>query len=178
MAELETLATCAGCGATVYPEHLTSRKAERISGQIFCVHCVRERVNSAQPATSVNGEGMPDGALPADGQPAAVPPLPAAERTPQDAPPAPVKRPQISFDRGPIARKSSFRRPLLTESSIATRCRVFHCRLNEAAVRTMEDQINEWIDGDDAICVKFMSSSIGAFDGKSQEPHLIVTVFY
>lgn len=186
MAETETVETCAGCGATVYPEHLVSRKAERVGGQILCVHCVRERSGTADgegPAPPGNSGGSNDTAVRRDAggaasAPSSIPEALPPARSVEEADAPPPKKPQISFERGHAARKSAFRRPLAAQGPHATRCRVFHCRLNEPAVRTMEDQINEWIDADDALTVKFMTSSVGPFDTKSQEPHLIVTLFY
>ncbi|MCH7808459.1 MAG: hypothetical protein IIB60_04485, partial [Planctomycetes bacterium] len=42
----------------------------------------------------------------------------------------------------------------------------------------MSTQINEWIDGNDEIVIKFVTSGIGMFEGKHSEPNLIVTLFY
>jgi hypothetical protein len=42
----------------------------------------------------------------------------------------------------------------------------------------MCEQINEWVDSDDGIEIKFATSTIGVVEGKHVDPHLIVTVFY
>ena len=42
----------------------------------------------------------------------------------------------------------------------------------------MDSMINEWTDKNPQIDIKFATSSIGIFEGKRMEPHLIVTVFY
>lgn len=175
MTQTETFETCASCGATIYPEHIASHKAERIGGKLLCVHCVRETKSGDRPT---NGEGSSGGVVALEGDaPADAAAHPDATPASTAPPPTPMKH-QITFDRQVGARKSAFKRPLLPDLAQGTRCRVWHCRLNEAAVRIMEEQMNEWIDSDEAIRIKFSSSSVGAFDGKTLEPHLIVTVFY
>lgn len=74
--------------------------------------------------------------------------------------------------------ETSLQRALLQQGG-ATRCRVFHSRLNDGAMSYMENQINEWADANPDIVIKFMSTTIGMFEGKQQrEPHIIITVFY
>lgn len=60
----------------------------------------------------------------------------------------------------------------------AIRCRIFHAKLNEGALKFMQDQINEWIDDNADITVKHVGTNVGIVEGKSPEPHLVVTVFY
>jgi hypothetical protein len=46
--EVEQFASCADCGATIYPEHLEKRVAEHWEGKLLCPFCLREkRVGSA-----------------------------------------------------------------------------------------------------------------------------------
>ena len=59
----------------------------------------------------------------------------------------------------------------------ATRTRIFHSKLNDAAFALMDQGINEWIDSA-GIEIKHVSSCIGIFEGKKPEPHLILTVWY
>lgn len=42
----------------------------------------------------------------------------------------------------------------------------------------MTGQINEWLDANDKIVVKFATTTIGPFEGKHTEPNLIITAFY
>lgn len=66
----------------------------------------------------------------------------------------------------------------LSKGASATRCRTFHSKLTDASVAYMNNQVNEWVDSDPDIEIKFASSTIGTFEGKHSEQHLIVTVFY
>lgn len=79
---------------------------------------------------------------------------------------------------GRVAHDESRLTRALLEQGGATRCRVFHAKLNDGALSFMENQINEWTDAHPDIVIKFMSTAIGIFEGKHTEPHLIVTVFY
>ena len=60
----------------------------------------------------------------------------------------------------------------------ATRCRTFHSKLTDGAINFLNHQINEWLDGNEDITVKFSNSTIGPFEGKHVEMNLIVTLFY
>jgi hypothetical protein len=55
---------------------------------------------------------------------------------------------------------------------------LFHCKLADAAMTYMCEQINEWADSRDDIQIKFATSCIGVVEGKHADAHLIVTVFY
>ncbi len=73
---------------------------------------------------------------------------------------------------------AKLQRPVLGSGHGATRCRSFHGKLTDAALSFMDNQINEWIDNNPDIEIKFVASSIGVFEGKHSEPHLILTLFY
>ena len=70
-----------------------------------------------------------------------------------------------------------YKRPLTTGAT-ATRVRTFHSRLSENAMNYMDELINEWLDGDPNITVKFSTSTVGVVEGKKTESHLIVSVWY
>ena len=48
--EDERVLTCDGCGANVYPEHVERGLAFRVSGQLFCHHCMADRRSPADQA--------------------------------------------------------------------------------------------------------------------------------
>jgi len=72
---------------------------------------------------------------------------------------------------------SGLKRTLL-KGAAATRCRTFHSKLSDAAVAYMNNQVNEWIDSNPEIEIKFATSTIGVFEGKHAEQNLIITIFY
>ena len=79
---------------------------------------------------------------------------------------------------GTTAKAATFKRPVNITGHGATRCRTFHSRLSDSAMQYMDQQINEWLDQNTDIEVKFCSTTVGIVEGKRQDPHLIVTVWY
>jgi hypothetical protein len=73
---------------------------------------------------------------------------------------------------------SRYKRPLAAHNQPATRVRTFHGKLTEAGVAHMDELVNEWLDGNPDVFIKSSTSSIGVFEGKSKEPHLVLTLFY
>ena len=45
-------------------------------------------------------------------------------------------------------------------------------------IEHLDEQINEWLDENKEITLKFANSTIGMFEGKHTEPNLIFTFFY
>lgn len=75
-------------------------------------------------------------------------------------------------------KETGFNRPLAGVNEPATRCRTFHGKLTQAGLGHMDEQINEWLDAHPDIYIKTSSSSVGIFEGKNKEPHLLLTLFY
>ncbi|MBN1341963.1 MAG: hypothetical protein JXQ73_04745 [Phycisphaerae bacterium] len=73
---------------------------------------------------------------------------------------------------------ADFKRGVNKSGQGATRSRTFHAKLNDSSLAYMDQLINEWIDGDPEVEIKFATSSVGVVEGKHAEPHLIITVFY
>lgn len=162
-AEPEALLSCEACGATIYPEHLEKHRAERLEGKLLCPHCLIERRGQREPVARplADGADLPVAAIQPDG--AARP-----------APPRIQHNPGLSAGR----KEQTFRRPLLKHSSHATRCKSFHCRIGDASLQNMNDMINEWLDSQPEIEIKFALNQVGAYEGKGAEQHLVITVFY
>ena len=74
--------------------------------------------------------------------------------------------------------ESRFNRPLDPDTSHATRCRMFHAKLSDGAIDYLNGQINEWLDQNADISIKFANSTIGPFEGKHTEPNIIMSLFY
>ena len=75
-------------------------------------------------------------------------------------------------------RKEEYTRPLNTAGKGATRVRTFHTRLSNNAMAFLDEQVNEWVDENPDIEVKFSTSAVGMVEGKKTEPHLIINVWY
>lgn len=177
----EELASCEACGATIYPEHLERHAAERVDGKLLCRHCLSEAKQE---------DGGPNLDLLAEGPPAPSEPdnptirLSADDGQPDS--PTVTDRPRRSIrafggggiTMGQATDELEYRRPTNKNVPFATRCRTFHAKLNEASISYLDRMINEWVDSNEDIEIKFATSSIGVFEGKHADPNLIVTVFY
>ncbi len=168
---------CAECGASVYPEHIESGKASIIEGVLRCPHCMTEYRESHH----VNEERF-------EGQTTVRAPGESADFSP------------IAFDDRESSRSSTtelrtiggdsmagvapqfddegLKRALQPAGAGATRCRTFHAKLNDGAVGYMGKHINDWADGIPDLSIKFATSTIGVWEGKKADAHLIITVFY
>ncbi len=60
----------------------------------------------------------------------------------------------------------------------AIRVRSFHGRLSDEGMEFMDNKINEWIDEHPDVEVKFVTTTIGTYEGKIREQALIVNVWY
>jgi hypothetical protein len=175
----ENLESCADCGATVYPEHLAKRMAERWDGRLLCVHCLKDRKAGTASGVAVVTSPSASGSIPVvdlDSGPGGSAVGLEIEYE---------KKPSVTRSYGVpgklegfIGAGKSLRRPINPESPMATRCKTFHCKLADGPMSHMNEQINEWADSDDNILIKFATSTIGVVEGKHNDPHLIVTVFY
>jgi hypothetical protein len=183
--EVEHFETCQDCGATIYPEHLEKRVAEHWEGKLLCPFCLREKRSASGVGVTLPGTNVAS-APAGTAEPVALVELESGEAHGVDAPIAYEKKPTVirSIGGGPggmpvgHVAEGSYRRPLLTGTPNATRCKTFHCKLADGPIAYMCEQINEWADSDDNIEIKFATSTIGVVEGKHVDPHLIVTVFY
>ncbi len=72
----------------------------------------------------------------------------------------------------------TFKRTLNKNGEGATRVRTFNAKLNPPSLSFLDDQINEWLDENPDVEVKLVETTIGTFEAKRPEPHLIVMVWY
>jgi len=160
---------CASCGASIYRQHIDSGIARYEGGKMLCSHCVVEYEREHE------GEGGPEFA-----------PIEFDEEEGEEEEEVEVDLSQSRVHSASTATlglagawsDDRFNRQLDTRAIAATRCRTFHAKLSEGAMSFLNNQINEWIDGNPNITVKFATSAIGIFEGKHAEPNLILTLFY
>jgi hypothetical protein len=160
---------CGGCGATIYREHLDSGIARYEDGKLLCPHCVAEAERRHEDADRAAGGGFE--------------PIEFDDKDDDEV--------QVEMTSSRIHAASAatlglgggwddtkYERAIDSRAISATRCRTFHAKLSEAALEFMNNQINEWLDKNEGITVKFANSTIGIFEGKHAEPNLILTLFY
>jgi hypothetical protein len=103
-------------------------------------------------------------------------PPPAATGT---AEAAPVKSKIHAFSvLGATQKTHNWKRPTHNSGHGACRMRSFHGRLSEQGLEYLDNAINEWLDGHPDVDVKFVTSTVGQFDGKIKEPALILNIWY
>lgn len=161
---------CQACGATIYREQIDNGIARYEEGRMMCVRCVSdfEEKHDKQRRTSGGYSHRP---------------IAFAEENPEPGKSAPADSAAGMTGSGHFSlagvKPHEFARPIEPKASTATRCRTFHCKLNDAAIEFMNNAINEWIDAHDDIRIKFATSTVGNFVGKiSDDPNLIVTLYY
>ena len=154
----------------MYKQHIESGIARYEHGKLLCSHCVNEYEHAHDKDGSVEEAYEPIEFDNDDDRPNAADSDLSSSRI--HAASAATLGVAGAWD------DAKYKRSLSLNASGATRCRTFHCKLSEAAVEFMNNQINEWLDHNDKIVIKFSNSTIGAFEGKHTEPNLIVTVFY
>jgi len=168
--------SCDGCGASIYPEHLADEKAGLADGKLLCPHCLAE-----YRQTHHTGEQRLAGGatMKAPGEGEVLETLEVVEdegeRTTSIRA---IGADTLAGAAAAAVDDVNYQRPLNPDSPAATRCRTFHAKLNDGAVAYMNRQINEWADGDPTVTIKYASSTIGVWEGKKADPHLIVTVLY
>jgi len=165
----EVTSVCQQCGASVYKQHVESGIARYEHGKLLCSHCVNEFEHAHDKNGTVDEAYEPIEFDNDDERPSSPADLSSSRIHAASAATLGVAG---AWD------DAKYKRSLSPNASGATRCRTFHCKLSEAAVEFMNSQINEWLDHNDKIVIKFTNSTIGAFEGKHTEPNLIVTVFY
>ncbi len=93
------------------------------------------------------------------------------------APAAPAPK-KITFGPEIQHRQENWTRKTTASGSGSGRVRSFHGKLSEQGLEYMDFSINQWLDQHPEIEVKFVTSSIGQFDGKMKEPAVILQVWY
>lgn len=188
--------TCETCGTEITPEQIVHREAGLVGGVLLCPACVNHKreellharhaaAHSAAPAAGADSEtiGESQGSvyLPPDkkGPDGADEPLSLVS---EEEVPASGSSKIRTFVRGDSFADAhageNFNRPLAGMNEPATRCRTFHGKLTQPGLAHMDDQINEWLDSHPDLYIKSCASTVGIFEGKTKEPHLLVTMFY
>jgi hypothetical protein len=74
--------------------------------------------------------------------------------------------------------KHDWKRKPHTELTGAVRMKSFHGRLSDNGLEYLDNSVNEWLDAHPEVEVKFVTSTVGLYDGKIKELALILNVWY
>jgi len=157
--ENHEIMTCAACGAVIYTEHVNRGLAGYRNGNLLCPHCLAETKDTTT-------ELSPD-----EERLSLVDETELTDRTGLTTVPGQDSTVTTGKD-------YEFKRAANPPDKPATRCKVFHAKLSEGAVRHLEEMVNEWIDEHPEVHVKHSSTNVGQWEGKHAENHLIITIFY
>jgi hypothetical protein len=83
-----------------------------------------------------------------------------------------------SYEEGAKHRRHEFHRPVHPSPTGATRVKSFHGKYSDQGLAYLDDAVNEWLDTHPEVDVKFVTSTVGMFDGKIKEPALVLNVWY
>lgn len=160
----EETKSCQGCGAAIYPEHIRDGIAKKMNGKLLCAHCVREEEEAKATA-----DMMEPISFDTDDSHGTKVDMTASQI---------MTSTEDSLGRGGGWDDSRFKRPLDPQSRNASRCRTFHSKITEGALDYMHQQINDWLDGNPEIAVKFATTTIGMFEAKHTELNIFITLYY
>jgi DNA-directed RNA polymerase subunit M/transcription elongation factor TFIIS len=159
----EQLKSCESCGATIYPEHITQGRATILEGKLLCPLCIGEKKAKTQVTPAVQEE-------------------PSESLTLVDEAEFQQSGRKIEAfsnkTKTPDHKEAVFHKPLQKTGAGATRIKIFHTKMNDGAVEFMAHLINEWADSNPDVEIKNSQTTVGVWEGKHPEPHLIITVWY
>lgn len=157
---------CEGCGAAITADQIVNRQAGLVHGVLLCPGCVDKKRKEAMEAQRAAAAAEEKLMLEGDDQPG------------ENQPSSKIR----SFAEGSTLagahHDAKLKRGVSGPTEAATRIRTFHSKLTPAALAHMDDQINEWIDSHPEIYIKTVNTTVGPFEAKHVEQHLIVTIFY
>ena len=114
--------------------------------------------------------------------PAPPPAPPAATRSaaaPPPAAPAAPPKPVIRFNMAEGQRKQhNWKRQTAVSGTGVCRVKSFRGKYTDAGIEHLDDTINEWLDSHPDVEVKFVTSTVSAFEGKAHEPVLVLNLWY
>lgn len=121
--------------------------------------------------------------------PRAAPPTPVEEEPialiddePQGAPTSATeqftKKIKAIGEAGSHKKHHDWKRHLHANGTGAIRVRSFHGKYSDSGLQYLDDAINEWLDANPEIEIKFVTSTVGVFEGKIREPALVLNLWY
>lgn len=191
MSAQATARTCEKCGTDITQEQITQRQAGLVQGVLLCPACVegkrKEAIEAHRAAAAAQGvpvatAGGNSGVL----RDITQEKINLVDDEVEEDPGAPVKKqdkPRIrSFSEGSTLggahHDARLKRHLTGAHDPPTRCRTFHSKLTPGALAHMDDIINDWLDANPEVFIKNVNVTVGPFEAKHVEQHLIVVIFY
>ncbi len=77
-----------------------------------------------------------------------------------------------------VRHHQDWKRKVNSNGTGATRVRSFHGKYSDTGIEYLDNAINEWLDNHPEAEVKFVTSTVGVFEGKIREPALVLNLWY
>ena len=187
--------TCNQCGGAITSEQIVHKEAGLVGGVLLCPNCVAKKRRELQEARQVAehaGLANESGSSADLGESVGGVYLPKIKEGPDEADETLTLvdeeemghsattqiRSFTTSSLGGEYRETGYKRPLAGQDEPATRCRTFHGKLTQPGLSHMDETVNEWLDAHPEIFVKSSTTAVGTFEGKTKEPHMLLTIFY
>ncbi len=73
---------------------------------------------------------------------------------------------------------TEWKRKVNANGTGATRVRSFHGKYSDTGLEYLDNAINDWLDSHPEAEIKFVTSTVGVFEGKIREPALVLNLWY
>jgi hypothetical protein len=167
---------CQKCGAEITNEQIAQRQAGLVQGVLLCPDCVeakrKEAIEAHRAAAGVSGNS----GIIRDITEEKISMVSDREMAGHSH--HKIRSFSEGSTLGGAHHESKLSRPITGPNDPPTRIRCFHSKLTPGALAHMDDQINEWVDTHPDIYIKKVTTTVGPFEAKHVEQHLIVTIFY
>jgi hypothetical protein len=109
---------------------------------------------------------------------ATPPPAPVAAK-PTPPPPVAAPKPAIRFNLAEGHRKQhNWQRQPVINGTGACRVKSFRGKFSDQGLEHLDDSINEWLDAHPEVEVKFVTSTVASFEGKTHDPVLVLNLWH
>lgn len=81
-------------------------------------------------------------------------------------------------DAGTHRKHHDWKRKVATNGTGAIRVKSFHGKYSDSGLQYLDDAINEWLDANPEVEIKFVTPTVGVFEGKIREPALVLNLWY
>jgi hypothetical protein len=110
--------------------------------------------------------------------PAAAAPAASVQAIPLPAASASPAKPLIRFGPEGVRKQHAWKRQTVITGAGACRVKSFRGKYSDQGLEHLDDTINEWLDAHPEVEVKFVTSTVDLFEGKTREPALVLNVWY
>lgn len=81
-------------------------------------------------------------------------------------------------DAGTARKHHDWKRKVTSNGTGAIRVKSFHGKYSDSGLTYLDDAINEWLDAHPDVEIKFVTPTVGVFEGKIREPALVLNLWY